>query len=89
MLAQHQQVFGPITGLPPSRDIDHVIQLILGASLVNVCPYRYPHILKNEIERLVQEMFEVGMVWPSLSPLSSLVLLVKKKKYREWRFCID
>ena len=80
VLAQHQHVFGPITGLPPSRDIDHVIQLILGASLVNVCPYRYPHILKNEIERLVQEMFDIGMVRPNLSPLSSPVLLVKKKK---------
>ena len=79
VLAQHQRVFGPITGLPPSRDIDHAIQLILGASSVNVCPYRYPHILKNEIERLVQEMLEAGIVRPSLSPFSSPVLLVKKK----------
>ena len=45
-----------MTELPPSHDIDHAIQLILGASLVNVYPYWYTHILKNEIERLVQEM---------------------------------
>ncbi|RVX15868.1 Retrovirus-related Pol polyprotein from transposon 297 [Vitis vinifera] len=41
VLAQHQQIFGPITGLPPSRDIDHAIQLIPGASPVNVRPYRF------------------------------------------------
>ncbi|RVW33015.1 Retrovirus-related Pol polyprotein from transposon 17.6, partial [Vitis vinifera] len=79
VLAQHQQIFRPITGLPPSRDIDHAIQLIPGASPVNVQPYRYPHILKNEIERLVQEMLEARIVRPSLSPFSSPVLLVKKK----------
>ena len=60
VLAQHQQIFRPITGLPPSHDIDHAIQLIPGASPVNVRPYRYPHILKNEIERLVQEMLEAA-----------------------------
>ncbi|RVX04931.1 Retrovirus-related Pol polyprotein from transposon opus [Vitis vinifera] len=88
VLAQHQRVFGPITGLPPSRDIDHAIQLILEASSVNVRPYRYPHILKNEIERLVLEMLEARIVRTSLSPFSSPVLLVKKKD-GEWRFCID
>ena len=56
VLTQHQQVFRLMTELPPSHDIDHAIQLILGASLVNVYPYWYTHILKNEIERLVQEM---------------------------------
>ena len=79
VLAQHQQIFRPITGLPPSHDIDHAIQLIPGASPVNVRPYRYPHILKNEIERLVQEMLEARIVRPSLSPFSSPMLLVKKK----------
>ena len=88
MLAQHQRVFGPMTRLPPSRDIDHAIQLILGASPINVHPYQYPHILKNEIERLVQEMLEAGIVRPSLSPFSSPVLLIEKK-YGERRFCID
>ncbi|RVW92923.1 Retrovirus-related Pol polyprotein from transposon 17.6 [Vitis vinifera] len=79
VLAQHQRVFGPMMWLPPSRDIDHAIQLILGTSPINVHPYQYPHILKNEIERLVQEMLEAGIVRPSLSPFSSPVLLIEKK----------
>ena len=36
VLAQHQLVFGPMMGLPPSRDIDHAIQLIPWASQIQV-----------------------------------------------------
>ena len=80
VLAQHQRVFGLMIELPPSCDIDHAIQLIPGGSPANVRPYRYPHILKNEIERLVQEMLEVGIVWPSLSPFSSPMLVKKTQR---------
>ena len=85
-LAQHQEVFGQMTELPPSRDINHVIRLISRASPVNVRPYRYPHILKNKIERLVQDMIEAGIIWPNLSPFSSPMLLVKKKEMEDGGF---
>lgn len=59
------------TVLPPSRETDHAIRLQNEARPVGVRPYRYLHIQKNEIERLVKEMLIVSNNNP--------VLLVKKK----------
>jgi tRNA A37 N6-isopentenylltransferase MiaA len=44
--------------------------------------------LKNEIETQVQDMLDNGLIQSSNSPLSSPVLLVKKKD-QSYKFCID
>lgn len=74
--------------LPPKRDFDHYIPLKDEAHPINVHPYCYAHFQKEEIERQIQEMLEKGLIRPSSSPFSSLVLLVKKKD-GTWRFCTD
>ncbi|KOM37151.1 hypothetical protein LR48_Vigan03g053200 [Vigna angularis] len=84
VLKQYEGVFKEPRGLPPDRDKRHQIILKDGADPVNVCPYRYPHVMKEEIERQVAEMLHVGIVRPSIS----LVILIKKKD-GSWRFCID
>jgi hypothetical protein len=61
---------------------------ISGAYVVHSMPYRYALVLKNEIERQVQEMLTAGIIQHSTSAFSSPVLLVKKKD-GTWRFCID
>lgn len=49
-----------------------------GSDPINFRPYRYAHFQKEEIERQVQMMPESGLIRPSSSMFSSLVLLVKK-----------
>lgn len=88
LLKEFDVLFVPPTELPPPRSCDHVIPLIPGAKPVYVRPYRYPPALKDEIESQVADMLAKGLIQPSSSAFSSLVLLVKKND-GSWRFCVD
>ncbi|RDX58101.1 Retrovirus-related Pol polyprotein from transposon 17.6, partial [Mucuna pruriens] len=65
-------------GLEPSRRHVHAIFLQKGPPIPKIRPYGYPHYQKTKIERLVGEMLAAGIIKPSISPYSSLVILVKK-----------
>lgn len=66
----------------------HRITLKEGEAPVNVRPYRYLHLLKEEIKKQVADMLKARIIRPSISPYSNLVILVKKKD-GSWRFCVD
>ncbi|RVX04915.1 Retrovirus-related Pol polyprotein from transposon 297 [Vitis vinifera] len=57
-LQKFRDMFLPPTGLPSHCTIDHKIHLIPNSKPVNVCPYRYPHFQKNEMEKLIREMLD-------------------------------
>lgn len=88
LLEQFQDVLAEPQSLPPDRPTNHKITLFPNEQPVNVRPYRYPHYLKNEIEKLTNEMLRQGFITHNVSPFSSPVLLVKKRD-RSWRFCVD
>jgi hypothetical protein len=88
IIDQYHEVFMIPDSLPPSREYDHTINLILGASPVNLRPYRYSPLQHDEIKRQVQEILQFGIISRSVSPFASPVLLVKKK-VGIWRFCVD
>ena len=78
-LDNHSKVFETPKGLPRVRDHDHAIHLIPGSVPPNIKPHRYPYAQKSEIERMVVEMLEAGIIQPSQSSFSAPVVLVHKK----------
>ena len=79
VLHNHFKVFETPKGLPPIRDHDHFIHLIPGSVPPNIQPYRYPYSQKREIECMVTEMLEAGIIHASQSSFSTPVVLVHKK----------
>ena len=47
-----------------------------------------PNTQKNEIEKIIKELLEVGVIHPRISPYSSPVVMVLKKD-GELRMCLD
>ncbi|XP_019423050.1 PREDICTED: uncharacterized protein LOC109332520 [Lupinus angustifolius] len=88
VLQTFDSIFQTPTTLPPHRPHDHHIPLLPNSSPVNIKPYRYPHSQKEIMTSMLHDMLKTGIVVPSTSPFSSLVLLVRKKD-ETWRFCVD
>lgn len=62
VINEFEDVFQLPQGLPPRREQDHAINLKTGAEIPHIRPYRYPHYQKNEIEKIVKEMLQTGIV---------------------------
>ena len=88
LLSEFADIFTEPRGLPPPRRHDHRIHLLPDTVPVAVHPYRYPQLLKDELEKQCADMLAQGIIRPSTSPFSSPVLLVKKAD-GSWRFCVD
>ena len=78
LLEQYADIFRLPTDLPPKRTIDHRILTLPDQKPINVRPYKYGHVQKEEIEKLVLEMLQAGVIRPSHNLYSSPILLVKK-----------
>jgi hypothetical protein len=89
LLSKHQMVFFTPQGLPHSHSVhDHSIPLAPRILPPNIRPYRHPFSQKNEIEKMVQELLNVGIIRPSMSPYSSPIVMFLKKE-GSWRMCPD
>lgn len=87
LLTKYGALFAEPSGLPPPRSADHKIPLRPGVQPVKVRSYRYSPIQKTEIEKQLKQMLSQGVIRPSTT-FASPVLLVRKKD-GTWRFCID
>ena len=57
-----------ILGLPPKRDIDFTIELVLGAAPVSKTPYRMSTLEMLELKMQLQELSENKYIRTSVSP---------------------
>ncbi|KAA3469464.1 reverse transcriptase [Gossypium australe] len=80
LLNEFEDVFQTLKGLPPHRLQDHRIPLIDETNVVKIRPYRYPAVQKTEIEKLIQEMLQDGIIRDSNSVCASPMLYAKRTK---------
>ncbi|GKA91388.1 putative reverse transcriptase domain-containing protein [Tanacetum coccineum] len=77
-----------LPGIPPTRQVEFQIDLILCAALVARAPYRLdPSEMKELLDQL-KELSDKGFIRPSSSPWGAPVLFIKKKDGSFW-MCID
>jgi hypothetical protein len=89
ILSKHQLVFSTPQGLPPSHGVhDHSIPLVPRSLPPNIHLYCHPFSQKIEIDKMVQELLNAGVIRPSMSPYSSLVVMVLKKE-GSWQMSLD
>jgi hypothetical protein len=88
LLDSFSDLFEEPRGLLPPQRHNHHIRLLPGTAPVAIRPYRYPQLLKDELEKQCEDMLKQGLIRECTSEFSSPVLLVKKPD-GTWRFCVD
>ena len=77
-----------IVGLPPEREVEFTIDLILGTEPISIPPYKMASAELRELKAKLEELLSKGFIRPSISPREAPVLFVKKKD-GSLRLCID
>ncbi|KAA3483712.1 DNA/RNA polymerases superfamily protein [Gossypium australe] len=77
-----------LPGLPPVREVEFGIELVLGTTPISVSPYRMSPLDLKELKVQLQELLDKGFARPSYSLWGAPVLFVKKKD-GSMRLCID
>ena len=90
LLQQYADVFPSVLppGLPPSRGVDHDIELLPGAKPPVGCNYKMSYPELDELRKQLDELLANGHIQPSKSPYGAPVLFVKKKD-GALRLCTD
>ena len=74
--------------LPPSREVEHEIELEQGPKLSTLAPYRMAPPELEELQRQLKDLLDAGYIHPSKAPFGAPVLF-QKKKDGSLRICID
>jgi hypothetical protein len=77
-----------LPGMPPERDIEFVIELKLGTTLIYKTPYRMATPELAELKEHIKELLEKGFIRPSSSQWGAPVIFVPKKDDTQ-SLCVD
>ena len=89
IVRQYLSVFpDDLPGLPPDREIEFCIELILRTAPISRAPYRLAPTELKEIKPQLKELIERDLIRPSHSPWRVPVLFVRKKD-GSLTICID
>jgi hypothetical protein len=77
-----------LSGMPPNRDIEFMIELLPGTPPISKRPYRMPVNELVELKKQIAELQSKGFIHPSSSRWGAPVLFVEKKD-RTQRMCVD
>ena len=81
VVCEYEDVFFPneLTGLPSCRDVDFIIELHPGTSPIYMTPHRMAPVELQILKVQLQELLDKGLIRPSTSPWSALVLFTRKE----------
>jgi hypothetical protein len=88
VLEEFEDVLKEVPRLPPKRDIDFSINLMLVVAPVPKTPYRMSTVEQKELQMHLEEVIKKGYIHPTVSPWGAPVLLMKNK-YGILILCID
>ena len=89
IVCDYPNVFlGELPRLPPRREIEFAIDVVLGAASESITPYRMVPMELKDLKLQLQELLEKGFIRPSVSPWGAPVLFVKKRD-GTLRLCVD
>jgi hypothetical protein len=77
-----------LSGLPPERDVEFVIELKPGTTPISRGSYQMPPNELAELKTQLQDLLEKGFIQPSSSPWGCPTIFVKKKDQTLW-MCVD
>jgi len=77
-----------LPGMPPDRDIEFRIDLLLGIAPISKRPYRMDVKNLSELKKQIEELLAKGFIRPSSSPWGAPIIFVDKKDGTR-RMCVD
>ena len=68
-----------LSGVPPEREINFGIDLLLDTQPISILPYRMAPTEFKELKEQLKDPLDKGFIRPSISPWGAPRLFVKKK----------